>query len=500
MRSLARSVGVLMFALLVTPVHTAAPATPILFGAYTQLQSGESRSEAITSLEGAIGRPLAIVRVYYRWDAGFPGDYERWLRDSGHTLFMSVRAQRADGSIIRWRDIANAEPGSALHDRIIEWADRIKGFGAPLYFAFHHEPEIVASSGHGGADDFIAAWQKVITVFREQGVTNAEYVWTMTAYAFARQDTRAAPNWYPGDGYVDHFGADAYNFYTCRPDQDTPWRSLGDIIEPFRQFGLAHPDKGLFLPEWGSVEDPQQPGRKAGWIDYAREVLAGPGYEQLRGVMYWDAMSHNYAECDWRLGTSSTALAAFGRMGLDPAFISTGPPSVTSFAPTRGASGTTVEVAGANFVDVTSVSVGGTDTTFFVSALDRLTATVPQGATGGPIQIVTPFGTAASAGAFTVVHPREARFRIGSHGRAAGAVGVPDGYEVCASGVLVQVQRREDGKWKGFANVSTSPDGSFRVDLGDAHGRYRAVVKESVAPTGVDVCARGRSRTVRHRG
>lgn len=121
---------------------------------------------------------------------------------------------------------------------------------------FHHEPEAAVNLGNGTAGDFIAAWRKVVTVLRQQGVTNAEYVWTMTDYSFWVQDRRRASLWYPGDAYVDHLGADAYNWYRCRPGVNTPWWSLQQIIEPFRQFGQAHPTKGLMLPEWASAEDP----------------------------------------------------------------------------------------------------------------------------------------------------------------------------------------------------------------------------------------------------
>ena len=86
---------------------------------------------------------------------------------------LSVKAKRLNGTIIPWRDIANAAPGSALYNQTVSWATRVKTFGAPTYFTFHHEPEAASNLNNGVDADFIAAWRKVVGVFRGQAVTNA---------------------------------------------------------------------------------------------------------------------------------------------------------------------------------------------------------------------------------------------------------------------------------------------------------------------------------------
>jgi hypothetical protein len=156
----------------------------------------------------------------------------------------------------------------------------------------------------------------VITVLREQGVTNAEYVWTMTDYSFWVQDRRRASLWYPGDAYVDHLGADAYNWYRCRQGVNTPWWSLQQIIEPFRQFGQAHPTKGLMLPEWASTEDPAQPGRKGQWYADARALFKQPGWEQFNAVLHYHYPS-NIGSCNWFVNSSQSALDGFRAMAND---------------------------------------------------------------------------------------------------------------------------------------------------------------------------------------
>jgi hypothetical protein len=181
------------------PPMSARASSPLLFGAFPSPRNGQSHEQAVLALESQIGRQLDTVRVYDYWDSPFPTSFETWLRDTGHTVVLSVRAFRLNGTVVPWRAIADAQPGSQLYSEMVAWAVRVKGFNAHILFIFHHEPESVRNDPNGGAEDFIAAWRKVITVFRQQGVTNTEYVWTATDYAFWRTDGRKADLWYPGD-------------------------------------------------------------------------------------------------------------------------------------------------------------------------------------------------------------------------------------------------------------------------------------------------------------
>jgi Glycosyl hydrolase family 26 len=299
----------------------AGPSDPtIAFGAYAKPRSGQTNQQAVTSLEGSIGRQLALVRVFDLWDQPFPDPYTTWLRDTGHTLVLSVKAKRTNGSVIAWRAIADAAPGSALHAQTVSWATRVRDFGAPLHFTFHHEPEASTNLNNGVDADFIAAWRKVITVFRDQGVTNARFTWIMTANSFQLPDTdrRKARKWYPGDGYVDYLGADVYNWYNCRSGINNAWKPLGQLIEAFRQFGLAHPTERMMLAEWASYEDPATPNRKAQWIDGARALFKSPGYGQFDAILYFNSHDQTAPTCRWWVDTSQSSLTSFAAMATDP--------------------------------------------------------------------------------------------------------------------------------------------------------------------------------------
>jgi hypothetical protein len=298
----------------------AGPTDPtVTFGSNAAPKPGQSKQQGVTSLESQMGRKLTVVRVYWLWDQPFPDSHINWLLSTGHTLYLSVKAKRTNGQNIAWRAIADAQPGSALHNDIVAWATKVKNLGVKTYFAFHHEPEAAANIPHGTAADFIAAWQKVVAIFRGQGgVTNAQHIWTMTAHAFRVNDRRAAHLWFPGDAHIDGLGVDAYNWYTCRNDGVfIAWQTLQSIIEPFRQFALVHPGKKVMVAEWASVEDPQVPGRKAQWIADVRALFKSSGYERFTATLYFNRNDTKYAGCRWWADTSQSSLDALRAMAND---------------------------------------------------------------------------------------------------------------------------------------------------------------------------------------
>jgi uncharacterized repeat protein (TIGR03803 family) len=78
-------------------------------------------------------------------------------------------------------------------------------------------------------------------------------------------------------------------------------------------------------------------------------------------------------------------------------------PKINSFTPTSGPVGTLVTITGNTFGGATSVTFNGVlAATFKVKSVTKITATVPIGATTGPIAVTTSSGTATSTTNFTV--------------------------------------------------------------------------------------------------
>ncbi|NJM79585.1 MAG: immunoglobulin domain-containing protein [Flavobacterium sp.] len=79
------------------------------------------------------------------------------------------------------------------------------------------------------------------------------------------------------------------------------------------------------------------------------------------------------------------------------------PPTITSFTPTSGCTGTTFNITGTNFTGATTVTIGGTNvTSFTVNSATSITATLGTGTTG-LVRVTTPGGTATSLATFIVL-------------------------------------------------------------------------------------------------
>jgi hypothetical protein len=212
-----------------------------------------------------------------------------------------------------WASVAAVQPGSALYNDIVRWADTIKARGGNILFAYQHEPEIVEKTKLGGPAEFKAAYRKVVTIFRQRGVKNVTYTWQMTAWAFRAPatDRQYAASWYPGDAYVDVVGADAYNWHTCGPSLGR-WVELSTLTSPVVAFAKAHGKKAA-LPEFASNNS----GNRSQWLDNAHAYLKAND-PMIVAAFYFNRGPTNpkNMDCDWALHTSAE-YAAYDRIASD---------------------------------------------------------------------------------------------------------------------------------------------------------------------------------------
>lgn len=247
----------------------------------------------VAALERAVGHPLAVHK-YGQLSGSVPSNAKMINMEPGSTP---------------WRQVASAKPGSSLHSNIVRWADTLKSRKERILFAFDHEPEASGSDRMGSASDYIAAYRRVVDIFRSRGVNNLEYTWQMTANAFRVEsgDDRAAAKWYPGNSYVDHVGADPYNWYKCGQGQGN-WVHLQTLVDPVIAFARAR-NKQVVLAEWASDAD----SRRADWLRRAGDYFQSNS-DVLRAVFYFQN-SHR-AGCEWQL-RSNADVSAFRSFASD---------------------------------------------------------------------------------------------------------------------------------------------------------------------------------------
>ena len=167
-------------------------------------------------------------------------------------------------------------------------------------------------------------------------------------------------------------------------------------------------------------------------------------------------------------------------------------PTLTSFTPTSGPVGTSVTITGTNFTGATSVTFNGVSaTTFNVGSATKITATVPAGATTGPIKVATPVGSATSTSNFTVstTHARSVTLRLRKHLVARGVVSASGGFTACVMNVPVKIQRRVPENWKTVGSTTTIATGAYKKRIPDKPGKYRAKAPKVTLNTGADICS-----------
>ena len=133
----------------------------------------------------------------------------------------------------------------------------------------------------------------------------------------------------------------------------------------------------------------------------------GVGWQQVSGFLHAPTYTHSARFAlsigGW-CGASCPVLAA-NFDDVNVADVGDPTPSIASFTPTSGWFGTRVWIYGFDFVGATSVTFNGVPAQFSVGSDQFIDASVPSGATMGPISVTTANGTGWSSSSFTLVPP-----------------------------------------------------------------------------------------------
>ena len=282
--------------------HTSllSPTKGAYLGSWVKPRLHETRNDSIQRVETQIGRRFAVDHQYYAWDAPIPTAYEAWTASKGRIPFISWKfpapwSSVADGSWDAW---------------IVSRADAFVAFRAPVYLTMHHEPEN-DTAAYGSAAEYVAAYRRVVDIFRSRGVTNVGFAWTMMAWSFNGRSGVDIDAWYPGDDDVDFVAADGYNWSPGRTGSG--WTSFSTVFDDADAFARRHA-KPWIVAEYGVQEDPAEIGHKAGWFrDMLNTVKRWPA---LKAVLYFDSTK----AYRWDTDSSVASTVAYRQIANDPWF------------------------------------------------------------------------------------------------------------------------------------------------------------------------------------
>jgi hypothetical protein len=138
-----------------------------------------------------------------------------------------------------------------------------------------------------------------------------------------------------------------------------------------------------------------------------------------------------------------------------------------------------VTISGTNFAGATAVAFNGAAASYSVNSATQISATVPAGASSGPISVMTPGGTATSSSSFTVASPGNALVAADSFNRTvSGGWGAAD---VGGPWTLIDTP----GSWSvapGAGSVGVAATAQARAVLGGVAVQNVDLLAEIVLP------------------
>jgi hypothetical protein len=252
---------------------------------------------AVQQLQNQLGRKLAIVHTYLKWQAPFPTRSDLTFLNQGSMLLIS------------WAGTDTSQIASGADDSWIRTrARQIKALGQPVFLEWRWEMDRanLRSQVHSGAE-YVAAWDHIRAIFAAVGVHNAAWVWCPTANGFS--DGRAAA-FYPGNNEVDWICADAYPAYGSTA-------SFASTVTAFLGWA-SHYDKPVMIGEFG-VPESDGASQRARWLRAAQRVVVAD--RQVKALLYFDANPTGQGpQGSYSLAGDAAALSAFRAIAAQPYF------------------------------------------------------------------------------------------------------------------------------------------------------------------------------------
>jgi hypothetical protein len=246
--------------------------------------------------ETALGRKLAIVRVYYRFGDSFPTYTDSQIMASGSTLMLSLNTPSGGPT---YASIAAGQYDGYLSSFLQAVNQAAIRYHLPaIYFSFEHESSLTNKhAGLGSPAQLVQAWDHIHQLAATMHLNwndggRIHWVWIQLYGTFLPVNQRL-PGWpifgaptayWPGRNEVDIVAADGYSHPGCHGHAGpmTPQSLFGPVLS------FAHRNGGLpvFITEWGSTAFPSSQWQ-TGFIGQMQAfVAANP---EIVAVLYWNS-------------------------------------------------------------------------------------------------------------------------------------------------------------------------------------------------------------------
>ena len=253
--------------------------------------------QPVADFTTVVGRQPNLVGYYSGWGEPFQASFADTVREHGAATILQWDPSMVSVSVIA---------AGGYDPYLRSFANSVRDFGHPVVIGFGHEMNARWYSwGYGSvpASTFVAAWRHIVTLFRDQGVENVTWLWTLQADEYG---TGPIASWWPGAKYVTWVGIDGYYY---RPS-DTFASVFGKTIAQVRMF-TGQPvllSETAVGPEAGQAA--KIPGLFAGMRQYGTLGLVWFDITQDNGIYHqdWHIKDNPPAETAFRRGASDLTL------------------------------------------------------------------------------------------------------------------------------------------------------------------------------------------------
>jgi Glycosyl hydrolase family 26 len=294
--------------------------TPLLLGA--ALPGGPNSTENIGEFERQSGRHLDILELPMPW-----ANANGFLSFGVSLPWVQAVAQHGSLPMITWEpevgpsdtgtgagplygacpaELATADRASPVFQYLEQFAKDVAAYGKPVLLRPMHEMNIpgwywsIGPSDRCGlihSKDYIAAWRRIVEIFRANGAHNVKFVWCINHITL---NDATFTSTFPGDEYIDYAAIDGYNWGGER------WTSFGGIFAPAYQALVGVSKRPILIAEWASAE---AGGDKAAWISDAFVELKAGRFPRIVGLVWFDRA--NRGQPNWPIDSSPTAAAGY---------------------------------------------------------------------------------------------------------------------------------------------------------------------------------------------
>jgi mannan endo-1,4-beta-mannosidase len=242
----------------------------------------------IADFAAAAGRKPSMAGYWSGWAEPFDSAWAQELHKNGVIPFIQI--DPTDASV--------ASIASGAYDEYLDlYADAVRSFGHAVVIGFGQEMNAPGYSwGYGQVPPrtFVAAWQHLVTLFRQQGADNVTWLWTIQA---DRPGTGPIHSWWPGAQFVNWVGIDGFYY---KPS-DTFSSVFAHTISQVRSLT----SKPILLAETAV-------GPRADQFIKIHDLFRGMTAERTLGLVWFDIdQSGGLFHQDWRIEDSPLAAIAF---------------------------------------------------------------------------------------------------------------------------------------------------------------------------------------------